>query len=91
MKATLLAPLLKVNTDVEMCQGSRAGGRVRRSGASGPTPDQGQSLLCAHRATAWGGSDASPAFLAGSLSSDITGQTVVIVVRRARSLRRGTR
>ena len=61
------------------------------TGASGPTPDPGQSPLCAHRTTAWDGSDASPAFLAGSLSSDITGQTVVIVVRRARSLRRGTR
>jgi hypothetical protein len=45
MKATLLAPPLEVNADVEFCQEGRGGGRVCRYGASGPTPDLGQSPL----------------------------------------------
>ena len=45
MKATLRAPLLKVNTNVELCQGSRADGRVRRYGALWADPDLGQSPL----------------------------------------------
>ena len=53
MKATLRAPLLKVNINVEFCQGSRADGRVRRYGALWADPDLGQSPLRAHRTTAW--------------------------------------
>jgi len=54
MKATLLAPPLKVNADVEFRQQSRADDRGRRSGGRNePTPDLGRSPLHVHRTTAW--------------------------------------
>jgi hypothetical protein len=54
VKATLLAPLLNVNADVEFRQQSRADDRGRRSGGRNePTPDLGLSPLHVHRTTAW--------------------------------------
>ena len=53
MKATLRAPLLKVNINVELCQGSRADGRVCRYGTQWADPGLGQSPLRVHRTTAW--------------------------------------
>jgi len=55
MKATLRAPLLKVNINVELCQGSRADGGVCRYGTQWADPGLGQSPLRVHRTTAWDG------------------------------------
>ena len=55
MKATLVAPLPKVNADVEFCQEGGANGRVCRYGARWADARPGQSPLRVHRTTAWDG------------------------------------
>jgi len=55
MKATLVAPLPKVNADVEFCQEGGADGRVCRYGARWADARPGQSPLRVHRTTAWDG------------------------------------
>jgi hypothetical protein len=77
MKATLLAPLSKVNDYVELCQESRP----IECPATGPRwADTRPGPVAAARnlRAAWDGSDASLVFVADGLGPDSTGQPHVI-------------
>jgi len=83
MKVTLLAPLSKVNNNVELWRQSRADDRVRRW-RRWADARPGASRRRVRLTAAWDGSDASLVFLADSLSSDSAGQTLAIGGRRER-------
>jgi hypothetical protein len=89
MKATLRAPLLKVNINVELCQGSRADGGVCRYGTQWADPGLGQSPLRVHRTTAWdrGRKDRNTHdSVGGALSADVIGGRRGHVSHRARGI-----